>query len=638
MGTNGEPPPEDVFNILLATDIHLGYEEKDPIRGRDSFVTFEEILKIAVEREVDFILLGGDLFHISKASADSMHRCMLLLRKYCMGDRPISFEFLSDQDKNFLNTTQTVVNYEDPNINVSVPVFSIHGNHDDPVGQSHISSLDLLSCAGLVNYFGKNLDLQNIVVSPILLQKGDTRLALYGLSHVKDKRLVRLFEEEKVTFEQPTEHGGEWFNICVLHQNRAARGVKEYIPEDQLPEFMDLIVWGHEHDCRVVPEEAPHGQYHITQPGSSVATSLSEGEAIPKCVGLLKVYKKKFLIESIPLKTVRPFVFREICASEFNFTDDDMRDASEQLEEKAEETVNIMIQDAGKMLTDHEDQPTLPLIRLRFYYTDEAQMFNSVRFGQKFEDKIANPQELILMKRRVLERKEKRDVLDTEEMDRMFQEREDLTVEDYVLKYFKVKAEEGDESHCMSVLTALGLNEAVKASSDHQKTEAIEEIVKYQTERMKNYLLSLDINERNIDDEIKNFIIQKSGSERQDIHRELEKVSSSKAKTTASRNVASKSNHRDSNGNDEADQTIEDPDDEFEEEVAARGRGRGRGARTTRAARAPRASRGSRASSSSNRSRTAPQRTLPESFASQKTSSRSTANRSKVQFLDDDED
>lgn len=26
------------------------------------------------------------------------------------------------------------VNYEDPNLNVGIPVFSIHGNHDDPQG------------------------------------------------------------------------------------------------------------------------------------------------------------------------------------------------------------------------------------------------------------------------------------------------------------------------------------------------------------------------------------------------------------------------------------------------------------------------------------------------------------------------
>ena len=28
------------------------------------------------------------------------------------------------------------MNYEDPNYNVSIPVFTIHGNHDDPAGVS----------------------------------------------------------------------------------------------------------------------------------------------------------------------------------------------------------------------------------------------------------------------------------------------------------------------------------------------------------------------------------------------------------------------------------------------------------------------------------------------------------------------
>ena len=33
------------------------------LRGKDSLNTFEEILKIGKQNEVDFILLGGDLFH-----------------------------------------------------------------------------------------------------------------------------------------------------------------------------------------------------------------------------------------------------------------------------------------------------------------------------------------------------------------------------------------------------------------------------------------------------------------------------------------------------------------------------------------------------------------------------------------------
>jgi double-strand break repair protein MRE11 len=33
------------------------------------------------------------------------------------------------------------VNYEDPNFNVSIPVFSIHGNHDDPQGAGSVRAL-----------------------------------------------------------------------------------------------------------------------------------------------------------------------------------------------------------------------------------------------------------------------------------------------------------------------------------------------------------------------------------------------------------------------------------------------------------------------------------------------------------------
>ncbi len=43
---------EDALRILVATDNHLGYMEKDPIRGNDSFISFEEILCIAKEKEV----------------------------------------------------------------------------------------------------------------------------------------------------------------------------------------------------------------------------------------------------------------------------------------------------------------------------------------------------------------------------------------------------------------------------------------------------------------------------------------------------------------------------------------------------------------------------------------------------------
>lgn len=46
--------------------------------------------------------------------------------------------------------------------------------------------------------------------------------------------------------------------------------------------------------------------------GSSVATSLAEGEAKPKHVGILKIHHDEFKLTSVLLKTVRPFIYRDL--------------------------------------------------------------------------------------------------------------------------------------------------------------------------------------------------------------------------------------------------------------------------------------------------------------------------------------
>ena len=71
-----------VVNFLVATDIHLGFAERDPIRKNDSFNTFEEILATAKQNKVDFLLLGGDLFHVNNPSKETLHRTIELFRKY----------------------------------------------------------------------------------------------------------------------------------------------------------------------------------------------------------------------------------------------------------------------------------------------------------------------------------------------------------------------------------------------------------------------------------------------------------------------------------------------------------------------------------------------------------------------------
>lgn len=56
------------------------------------------------------------------------------------------------------------MNFENPNLNVGLPLFTIHGNHDDPAGQDNLSAVDLLSSCGLVNYFGKVVSQPRVMV------------------------------------------------------------------------------------------------------------------------------------------------------------------------------------------------------------------------------------------------------------------------------------------------------------------------------------------------------------------------------------------------------------------------------------------------------------------------------------------
>lgn len=89
-GVASAHPIRSCFRILLATDNHIGYAEKDPVRGQDALNTFREILELAKEAEVDFILLAGDLFHENRPSRGCLYQTMGLVREFSMGDKPIS--------------------------------------------------------------------------------------------------------------------------------------------------------------------------------------------------------------------------------------------------------------------------------------------------------------------------------------------------------------------------------------------------------------------------------------------------------------------------------------------------------------------------------------------------------------------
>ena len=404
---------ENTVRILLASDNHLGYCEKDPIRTNDSFAAFEEILQTAVEEEVDMVLLGGDLFHENKPSRMSVFKAISLLRKYCLGDKQIEIKVVSQQEENFRNKR---VNYEDPNFNIGLPVFSINGNHDDPTresGTEALSACDILSAGNFLNYFGTASRINDINIKPVLIEKGSTKLALYGLGAVRDERLSRMFSKDKVKFVRPKEEVKEYFNMFVLHQNRdTGRGVKNCVHESFLPSFLDLVMWGHEHECKIDPVPSTSG-YHITQPGSSVATSLVESEAAEKHVGILSILGTNFKIEKTPLQSVRPFVHEIIKLSDFEELKD-LNGQTHTIDIKVHDILTKYVYEAIENahidfdtkngyqgLSRDEKGRVLPLIRLKVERSalkegdKDFPNLNVQRFGNQFAGKVANPSSLL---------------------------------------------------------------------------------------------------------------------------------------------------------------------------------------------------------------------------------------------------
>ncbi|KAM6316576.1 double-strand break repair protein MRE11 [Aegotheles albertisi] len=565
---------EDTFKILIATDIHLGYLEKDAVRGNDTYVTFNEILDHAQKNEVDFILLGGDLFHENKPSRKTVHSCLESLRKYCMGDRPVQFEILSDQAVNFHSSKFPWVNYQDENLNISIPVFSIHGNHDDPTGAESLCALDILSCAGLLNHFGRSASVEKIDISPVLLRKGRTKIALYGLGAIPDERLYRMFVNKQVTMLRPKEDEESWFNLFVIHQNRSKHGATNYIPEQFLDDFINLVVWGHEHECKIAPSQNEQQGFYVSQPGSSVVTSLSPGEAVKKHIGLLHVKGKKMKMQKIALETVRTFHMEDIVLADHpDLFNPDNPKVTQAIQAFCMEKVELMLDNAERERLGNPRQPEKPLIRLRVDYAGGFEPFSVHRFSQKYMDRVANPKDIIhFFRHREQKEKNDSDINFGKLVSRPASEGMTLRVEDLVKQYFQT----AEKKVQLSLLTERGMGEAVQEFVDKEEKDAIEELVKFQLEKTQRFLKErrTDAEEEKIDEEVRKF----RESRKKNAEEEDEEVREAMTRARAHRSedevlVAASS---DEELMDTGMKGVGDSDDGFPSTLS-RGRGRARG-------------------------------------------------------------
>ena len=138
------------------------------------------------------------------------------------------------------------------------------------------------------------------------------------------------------------------------------------------------------------------------------------GEAVPKHVAVLSVTGRDFEVDTVRLKSVRPFVMREIVLAEEKEAVRLAKKANNrsELTRFLEGIVEEMIQQANKEWEDaqgdeerdEDEEIPKPLIRLRVEYTaPEGGNFdceNPQRFSNRFQGKVANVNDVVQFHRK----------------------------------------------------------------------------------------------------------------------------------------------------------------------------------------------------------------------------------------------
>jgi double-strand break repair protein MRE11 len=60
-----------------------------------------------------------------------------------------------------------------------------------------------------------------------------------------------------------------------------------------IPDWINVVIWGNEHECKPELAATSVGTFRIYQPGSSIATSLvkTESNEVPKQYGIFEMRK-----------------------------------------------------------------------------------------------------------------------------------------------------------------------------------------------------------------------------------------------------------------------------------------------------------------------------------------------------------
>lgn len=258
------------MKIVLMSDTHFGFGHGRE-RWEDSFLAFEEGIEAA--KEADLVLLGGDIFDNRIPTQETFSRVMSILLKTRQYTSEVKIAGGSKKSGH-----------------QGFPIVSIHGNHERRV-QGLVNPVEALEKGGFLIHLHCN---------SLILQKGEERVAIHGMSAVPDQYVTGVLEEWN-----PKPIPG-CYNILLFHQNlEGFLYTNNPLPHDSVPKGFDLYICGDIHEAC---QSSLHGS-PLLLPGSTVATQIKKEATTPRSFSLIDTEKKDF--QQIPFKNQRKVFYEE---------------------------------------------------------------------------------------------------------------------------------------------------------------------------------------------------------------------------------------------------------------------------------------------------------------------------------------
>ena len=224
-------------------DAHIG-SWRDPKLSEVNTNAFIKVIDTCIEKQVDFVLIAGDLFNTSMPGIDAIKTAVIKLKE------------LKDKD---------------------IPVYTIAGSHDfSPSGKT---MLDVLEHAGLITDVSKG-DIQedklklNFILDP---KTGAKLTGMLGKKAMLEKSYYELLDRASLEKE-------DGFKIFMFHTALTELKSKEMekmesSPLSFLPKGFSYYAGGHVH---IVYEGHHDGYGTITYPGPVFPNSFSELEKLKR--------------------------------------------------------------------------------------------------------------------------------------------------------------------------------------------------------------------------------------------------------------------------------------------------------------------------------------------------------------------